>query len=779
MEDLGQWAGKYANINRPDGRVKDERYFLKMCQYVFAQLADGSGTFVFARHTTGSSRRSHWELRSYARGLQDTEKYLKKIGYSDNEIEKFREKNISHQPYAIYPKFRNIMISKFSDLNLQPRPQATDNLSKYQKLVQKNKMKFVQDPRTKARVPEGMLPTEAPFIESASDVDYMFHIGGIQLPIEIAMKDALDVVMKTPQFEQVNKMLVEDFIDLGGMACDWYIENGMQKVRYVDFARVIARPSIYPDFRDSDVRGYTSMRKVSEIMMEDEDAVKDNWSQLKESYYGHHTSFDDYAYRHRSNGYREDFSNTTDPMSGTGDFGVQVLKLYWLDIEEERYVVGRHNRGNRIFERVDADFELSDRAKRAGKRIETYGIQNMYSCNWIVGTDIVFNYGVENNIVRQGKAGAKQIVWPMMIHAAQEPSITEKVIPIIDDIQLAMMKRREIMAKIPPGLRMIVYKNRIRDAITLGGEKYDIKKVLKMYQREGMMILEENDDYSMPGEDLSKGKPPVEFMQSGGGEELRIIEESIIVGHDRLRQVTGINPLEDGTATKADILKSVVESMRQSANNVLRPWLEGYINFSKNVFNMVAGRFLLIAALDFESLEYTPLHTSFSRFAHLGTELLNYELGIQVKVVESSFIQFLMQDLLNKKDMLPPEAYMAVYDALEDKDVDKAQWLLIKFTNKAKVEEQARQAQLMEIQSRAQGDAAERVEQTKLQAARIKTEAEKAKMREEAFLNEEKAQNDQARQIEKILVKSRADEEANKAVVRENREQSIFPQTKQ
>jgi hypothetical protein len=779
MEDYSKISSKYAQINRPNGRVKDERYYMQMCQYVFGQLTGGAGTFIFARHTTGASRRSHWELRSYARGLQDTEKYLKKIGYSEQEVQKFREKNISHQPYAIYPKFRNIMISKFSDLDLQPRPEALDNMSKYEKLVSKNKMKFIKDPRVRAMVPEGMMPSEDSFIESANDVDYMYHIGGIQLPIEIAMKDALDMVMKNPQYELVDKMLVEDFVDLGGMACDWYIENGMQKVRYVDFARVIARPSIYPDFRDSDVRGYTSMRKVSDIMMEDETAVKSNWKDLKEAYHGYHTQFDDYAYRHRSDGYREDFSNTSDPMSGTGDFGVQVLKLYWLDIEEQRFVVGRHNRGNRIFEKVDADFELSDRGIRAGKRIETYGIQNMYSCNWIVGTDIVFNYGIENNIVRRGQKGSKSIVWPMMIYAAQEPSITEKVIPIIDDIQLAMMKRREIMAKIPPGLRMIVYKNRIRDSITLGGEKYDIKKILKMYQREGMMILEENDDYSMPGEDLSKGKPPVEFMQSGGAEELRIIEESIIVGHDRLRQVTGINPLEDGTATKADILKSVVESMRQSANNVLRPWMEGYITFKKNVYNMISGRMMLIAALDFDSLEYSPLYTAFSRFAHLGPDLLKYDIGINVKVVESSYIQFLMQDLLNKKDVIPPEAYMAVYDALEDKDVDKAQWLLIKFTNKAKLEEQARQAELMRIQSQAQGDAAERIEQTKLEASRLKLQAEQAKLREQAMLDEQASQNNHGRDIEKILIKSKADEEANKNVVRENRQQSVFPNSSQ
>jgi len=772
------FMNKYGNGQLPSRPEvpgqKDESYYLRMCQYFMSNLANDTGTLIFAQSLNrGASRRSNKELRDYARGLQTIDKYLLQMGYEPDEIRKFRKSHISHQPIPLYPKFRNIMISKFLDLNLKAVPVATNEQARYERLMAKNKMKFLSDSRTRERVPTGMLPPMEPGVNNPEDVEYLYEIGGIQLPIELALQEALNYTLDNNEFESVAKMMIEDIIDLGGMACDLRSINGKQKIDYVDYGRVIARSSIYSDFRDSDVRGYTVQRKISDILMEDEDKIRRHWDQIKQAYHGH-VGLDTYNYRSQTSGYREDYAGSANPLQGYSDFGVTVLKLYWLDTEDEHYVVGRHARGNQIFEKVNPDFNLSDRAKRAGKRMETYTIQYMYQANWIVGTDIVYGYGKVDNIVRQGEPGASQIIWPMMIYSSQEPSMTEKVIPFLDDLQLAILKRRDLIAKMPPGPRMLVYKNRIRDSVNLGKKTYNIRQILKMYQRDGLLILDEEDDYSLPGEANSSQKPPVEFMPSGIAEDLQILENTIAVSIDRIQQVTGINPVVDGTATKGDILKSVAESMQRSANNVLRPWMVDYIHFYQRMSENIAWRYQVGTIHGDIEIEYTPLNTSFSKFVSLGRDLLRYDLSIRVETADNDYYQFLLQDLLAKRELLPAESYFAIYNAIRNRDLKKAEWLLVKFTRQAKAEEQAAQERLMEIQSEQNARAGMAVEQAKAQAEMEKLRAEIQRMREQAGLDENKAQRDHAREIEKILVKAKKEGEANVDVVRENKQNSIF-----
>ena len=310
----------------------------------------------------------------------------------------------------------------------------------------------------------------------------------------------------------------------------------------------------------------------------------------------------------------------------------------------------------------------------------------------------------------------------------------------------------------------------------MGEKTYSFRDIVKMYQREGFMLLDEEDDYSMPGEDLGSKTPPIEFLPSGIMEDLQILEQSIAVSLDRIREITGINPLIDGTATKADILKTVAESMRQSSSNALRPWVELYIYFYKQINESLIWRYQVKSAAGEIDLGYLPSAESTGRRVVIASEVMRYNLGLKVEIADAQYYQFLLQDLMSKRDAITPEGYFAVFNALQDRDLKKAEYLLIMFTRQAEERAHQRQLELVQAQSRSNAEAGVAVEQERQKSELTKLQKELEKMREEAGLKEQMAVTAHQRELEKIAIKAKADSDGNLKVVRENKNSDIFQQ---
>jgi hypothetical protein len=724
---------------------KPPAYYLQKMQYYYSHLAHEHGSLVYAANNYGSSRRNYKELRDYGRGLQAVNKYLQQIGYSEQEIEKFRRDNISYQPLPIWPKFRNIIFSKFYDLNLSAQVKAQNDEANLERAFIKNRMKLVRQPETRMAAPPGTLPTDQHTeLQTPDDVDFMFKIGGIQLPIEIGLKDDLDKTLEASDYKEIEKMILEDLVDMAGMAIDTRLVNDKLILDYVDFARIIVRSSIYPDFRDSDVRGYTAQRKVSELLLQDEAAIRENWDQLKEAYHGHVHFTNHYLYN-QNIGFREDYMNYNQWRGNYSDFGVSVVKLYWVDTENHHFVVSKRYGRSRQFEPVQADFNLSERAMRAGKELQTVPIQSLYKCNWIPGTNIIFDYGKADTVVRPGQVGAKKLVWPLTIYAAQEPSLTEKVVPHIDSINIATYKKRDVISKIPPAPRMLIFKSMIKDTVKLGDEVYTLRDIVKNYYRDGIMVVDEMEEFTLPGEEITNRKDPIRFLPSGIEGELDSIETDIAMGIDKLRQISGINEVADGSGTAPDMLKSVIQGMQTATNNALRPWLERYIQFFKNFNSSLVWIYQLyrVAGL----LPSDQLYNAYGQvIRQAGPDLLRYDLGLNVVVNDQTYLEFLMQDLMSKKEMIPPKVYFTIFNAINDKDVKKAEYFLIKAS--AEADQLAHTRQMEVAQATAEGNKAAAIaaEQERRQTLGMELEKDIQVMMREFELNELSRQNEHGRQ---------------------------------
>ena len=320
--------------------------------------------------------------------------------------------------------------------------------------------------------------------------------------------------------------------------------------------------------------GYVEYKRLSEITKE-ADLSPVEIQKLQKLYKRGVDQFTATGYEGSNYGEREEYSAKTGNGISNHEFGVPVLKMYFIVENIERYIVGKHSNGSRQFEKVDADFVLTERMMKKGKAINEYPVQYLHVCNWVVGSDVIFGEGVVDTIVRDGQEGSKQIIWPMTICIGHEPSIIERCISFDHDLQIANFKQRAMIAKLPPGPRLVMYMSRMKDTVQIGQDSYTILDMVEKYRSEGIMVVDDTVPFSVQGNSQADTRPPMDIMQQSGIEnDMLMLEQRIATQIDRIRQVTGVNEITEGTSSQGDVLKHVAESARSATNSALRPHID-------------------------------------------------------------------------------------------------------------------------------------------------------------------------------------------------------------
>lgn len=751
-------AGKHPRPIAYTQAERDKQYYLKVAKHFYGHHLVGTSNLGFGvSGSSGASRRSFKTLRDHARGLQDPVKYKDRLDpLRDNgKGKKIRRWNISWQPIPFISKFRSIVIDKFDSLMLKPHTQAVDELARREREIQKNKAKLIRQQETRMFTQGTQLsvqePPELAEAESPDDVDFIYNMGGIRLAVEIVMKDAIDLTLYQSRWATTRRMIIEDVIDLNAFAVDQVEENGRLKIKYVDPAKVIIRPSIYPDHRDSDFRGYVSQKKIATIRQEAMNDIRAgliteaDFKQLHKL-----AKSSNAAYNHSSglngwgDGRREDYvGNSQNNLYE--EFGMEVMTLYFLERDMERYVVGKHRRGSEIFEPVDANFTLSDRGKKEGKTIEEYEIDRLHTFKWVVGTDIIYNYGPIDMTLWNEETGSKEICWPMVVYYGTEPSLVERSIAIDDDVQIANFKLRSLISKLPPGPRMILFKGMLADSVTIGEQTFTILDMVNEFQSEGIMVLDDAQEYSLMQEDVGTKRSPIEFLPTGIAEDYQLLESRIASGVDKYRQTWGVSEISDGTTSNPEMLKGVMQGLQNATNSALKPhmtlYVEGYTDIVK-----YAGYYYVEKVIDGDiKLGHLPISPEIFRAVTATENLRNHEWNIIVEVDTTENKELLIQDLMQRKEMIPPDAYFTIWNVIQAGDYKKAQYLLVKYGAKAAEAQHQRQMQLAQATAMANGEATKAAEQAKantvtveanakIQVATAQLELDKQRLKEEHAL---------------------------------------------
>lgn len=748
--------------NRTIVSSDDEKTHLQWAQSMYG-LYSNNKCFVGYGGTSSYSGTSFSLLRQYAKGLMSDQIYRDILDPKEkgekvdpNDQEGFM--NINWATVDIFSKFRDIMKSKMADMQYEVGTQAFDDASRADKGRLKAQLKFANDERTKRAIANANvnqnIPEEYKDIKDTKDLEMLDLLGGIQLKREIWLKDMIEATMFHSDYRVLKSMVDEDIIDLGVAAMVDRINSRTRlvEVDYVDPARLIIMNSKYPDHRDSPFRAYiesTTISKLRETSNFTEEELYElakkhqsgasleiNWDSLNDS--GSRDEF-----------YKEHSFYPYDEMN------IDIMH-YWVKGNEiEKNLYGAHKNGTEVYRPVSSDYKLKSRQKKSGWNVNESVVQYIYEGKYVIGTDTVYDCRKEVGIVRKDVNGVMFLDFPLQVFASKDPSMVDRCMGAIDDINIAVMKKRNTIAKMPAMPSMYIDLAKVRDSIVIGGKTYSMLNLVDIGVKTGVFFYSSiNELGEMTGSNQGK---PIEYGGSTGIiEAMNILFQEIREAVSEIRDVTGINEVSDGTAQQGDMLKHVAVGKSQATNNSLRPLYELFFNlFSKQIAN-IAIKYQLLSMTGSLEANYIPAGQSTYRKVN-AEDISKFDFNVvAIPLPSQEDKDLLMQSIVQYRTegKVTEDMFFLLYNMIKQGDFKKAQLYTVIAVKRKEEADHQRAVEASKAQAQAQGEAQLAVKEKEQEMELQKLNAEKELETHKAKLKDEFAEKELARQIKLLNAKS-------------------------
>lgn len=688
-------------------------YFLKSLEYIYAAYSAKSMRTYFHPNQGVSCAihdRSLAELRAYGRASQSPQKYMDILDPNDPDGNRSEGlMNISWANAKFFLKFRDIMYALFQN-QFDPTVEALDKASEKAKKIVVGKMKFDRNDKVKALTqmigvkPEE--PKEFSIIESEEDIDLLHRMGGIRLASEILLKDNMDTIFKE-DLPSVSEKWVDDHIDLNLFigVLDFDASCGRPKLHYVDPELAVLQHAGTSDHKDDQVFGYLSRVPISSL------ASHFKEEEMRKIY--------DNAYNNRPkvmNVSRKDYNRAKE--DNFDDLTTWVLNGYWIDDETQRFVTGMRSNGVMVHDHVPVTKELSARDKSRGKSLVTYNTQYVYKGCLIIGTPFTYNTGKDNLIIRTGKPGQKKAVLPIVVHDGNSESLTGRCIADIDDIQLAILKRRHTISSMIPGPRMAIDKSKMNDDIQIGKKTYSILESAELFPRTGKFIYSSKGEFE---DQNGSQSPPITFLPSGITEDITMLISEVKDKLDSIRQQIGINEVSDGSAPTSGLLNGVIAGMQGATNNAMMRTLMNFKKAHDDMAVLLGNKIqtaILTDQMSIDNLEGSGIW---------GKDILmkslfegSFRFGTSQRPTQEKR-QLLLADLTQYKNtnMVAPEVYYLVIKMIEDGDLQKAQLFMSKAIARKQKQDHELEIQKLREQAEANGQTGIMVEKARQETMQL------------------------------------------------------------
>jgi len=767
----GYKKGKYSMPTEKDPEKKDNLYYLAWARYVWSQYVCDRTVVGYGGYN--DSGRSFEELRAYGLGKQDKSIYMDLLDDCDpNKTEGYL--NINWDNVQIMTKFRDLVRGKMITMDFDVVTSAIDETSIKERMTEVNLMKLLTNPVIQQVIQEtGVAPSYAklpPGLETAEDVDMYVKLGGIRLSQELMIGDAIESTNYESRWDTLRGHISEDIIDFNIAATITYLEKatGIVKVDHIDPKELIVRPSKYQDHRDIDFAGFVKRKTIQQIRIES-DLSEEALYAIAKMYKGKFGNGTDVGLMNDS----LDYQNTTNSgiNNGIGDvkynnFAADIMEFYFIAKEAEAYVIGYHKDGNKIFDQVDLQAELDKRDEKRGKTIDEKEIEYVYKCKWIVGTEYVYDCGKEYAVVRQGYNGVRRALLPITIYSDRSSSLVERCIPFIDDLQLAVLKKRNVLAKMPPGPRMAIDKSLLMDTVQIGNRDYTLLDLIEIFPKTGVLVYESVGEWE-DTEQAGSNRPPITFMESGVSEDINILLQDVAFNIDQMRQVTGINEVADGSSQQQDMLVQVMEGLASATNNSLRPGFQLYYGLYQNQCRYVAQKWQVAVLSGEIKTGYVPIGENILKPVLLSKDLYDYDFGIKIELKPTQENkQVLLQDLMQAKAMnqISTADYFVVYNMIQSGDFKKAQLYLAKAAERWQKQMQAMEIEKMNAQAQGNAEAAQVAAQAQAQNMQLEAQLKAQNMQLEAQLKAQENEQKHLHRIKELALQGRTKMEGEMAL---------------
>lgn len=727
---------------------RDEKYWLNVCQYVYGSFS-ANRTFIGNGGRLGSGR-TIYELRSYARGLQDITKYKRLNDHRTDEGARNELDQISWENTMMFNSMRAQALSRIGSIRYKPGVRCVDDIATEKRLDAYLTDKLATDPRTQQVVAAaGLSPgTSSPIMAgmSPTDVDVFNNLGGYTLVQEILMADAIQASLGLSGWDDtLAPMLDQDLFDTGICACMVHRNPNDNKylVRYTDLAGLIIPISNYNDFRDSSYRAIVERCTLSSLRIQ-ADLDEETLYRAAKTYSGQMgnpmINENDGAWQSSS---RQSFSALR--TSRYDDFALNVMTVYLVALDVEKYICGFHRNGNLMYDRVRSDYELTARDINRGKTLEANPVQYLYKCRWVVGTDIVFDFGKDDTIVRAGNPGNKSVVWPLQVYALNEPSMVERCIPVIDDLENAVRKKRLSLASLPPGPSYSIDMSLMEDSVVIAGKTYNVLDMLGIYFNTGFFYHRSIGEFMANNETGSQRSPIVQMPSQKLGElQAFILEATNLI--QSLQMTLGLNEVATGTAETNKLLNGVANEMQKAATSAMKPLIDARTDLFLGVERVIGLKYQVGVLFGDIDIRYVPGSRSIPKVVRLDKGIVDSEFYFTVESMPSQEDKDALIMMLNKlaqERRVDESVFFAVMNMIQEGDIVKAQYYLSVQAGKAAERERSMQKENIQLQAQANAQSATQAEQARAQAevAIVNAKKELASVESELRMKEDAAKH--------------------------------------
>jgi hypothetical protein len=262
------------------------------------------------------------------------------------------------------------------------------------------------------------------------------------------------------------------------------------------------------------------------------------------------------------------------------DFSINILDAEFLSVDKIKYEKKENSFGGFSVNKKRGNYKAPKQSKNERKQMEL-NVKVVYAGKYIVGTDYVFDYGLLKNMTRplENLVNTKlsYVIYQPNVYKMASKSLTERMVPFADQIQLAHLKIQQLLAKARP--KGAAFELGALENVPKGdGTNFTPLDLQEVYDQTGNIYFRRQaDDGSM-----SHAMPIVE-LENGIGKDMMSLIQIYQYNLQMIRDVTGINEARDASTPDKKSLVGVQKLALLASNNATRNINDGFLNITKRV----------------------------------------------------------------------------------------------------------------------------------------------------------------------------------------------------
>lgn len=644
-------------------------------------------------------------LRKWREGLQDVEE-MKNIMSTGGDTTWL---NIDWSPISIIPKFADIVTSIVNNSLYKVKCNAVDKISLNKKDIKKKEMqaamllKKIEKQAGVKLVPDGV---KVP--ESEEQIDLYMDLN-FKMATEMVMELGIDKVFVQNGFKETRKKVVDDLVTIKtGAIRNYYDRNYQICQRYVDPVNLITPYSLQEDYSDIPYAAEVIWKTIGQIKAEaGPKFTEEQYYEIAQSAFNKWGNLlagglKDYYYYQNTN--QRPYYNFLIPCI---DFEFLSINTQYYKTKKNKYGVSRTYKEGESY-----------KGENQGPDTQMHSIdkQNRFGGMYILGADLVYNYGLQHNVDRKRKGKTYSLdtclsfkIYSPGMRDMENKSLVERAVPYARQMQLAHLKLQQMQAQaVPKGIKIDI--SGLTEVIIGKGDQKEAMSPLElraMYSQTGTFYYNRTNTDGSP-----MNGSPIEEMENGLGKDvLNYIE---IYNHNLniIRDMIGVNEATDASTPSPEALVGIQKMAAAGTKNALRPLSEALTHIVESAADEVTRMIQDTLEYNKEGIELSLGEAAY-KILELGKDIALCDFSIQVEYLpdeeERLFLEQRIANAEANKEIRPEDAIICH----SIKNTKEAAAYLMERRKAYQKEKMEESAQMSQAQAQAAAGAAKAAEEEK------------------------------------------------------------------